>query len=50
MTNNFPIPNKPPLKLLSPPEIQPIGTQFELSFMYAVGRDEMKEFKTSANA
>ena len=51
MANELPIPVEPPIKFPSPPESQLLGTESELSFVYAAGNDdEMEEFKTSAHA
>ena len=51
MANDLPIPNEPPIKLPSPPELQLLGMQSELSCVYAAGnQDKMEAFKTSAHA
>jgi hypothetical protein len=51
MANELPIPVEPPIKFPSPPESQLLGTESELSFVYAAGNDdEMGEFWTSAHA
>ena len=51
MANGLPIPVEPPIKFPSPPESQLLGTESELSFVYAAGNDdEEEEFKTSAHA
>jgi hypothetical protein len=50
MANELPIPVEPPIKLPSTPELQLLGTESELSFVYAAGdEDEMDEFKTSTH-
>ena len=51
MANELTIPVEPPIKFPSPPELQLLGTESELSFVFATGNeDEMEEFKTSAHA
>jgi hypothetical protein len=51
LADNLQIPLEPPLHFPSPPELQLLGTQSELSFVYTVGNDdEMETFKTSAYA
>ena len=51
MADELPIPVEPLIKCPSPPELQLLGLESELSFVYATGNeDEMEEFETSAHA
>ena len=50
MANEVPIPVEPPIKFPSPPKLQLLGTESQLSFVYtAENEDEMEEHKTSAH-
>ena len=50
MANEVPIPVEPPIKFPSPPKLQLLGTESQLSFVYAAeNEDEMEEHKTSAH-
>jgi acyl-CoA synthetase (AMP-forming)/AMP-acid ligase II len=50
MANEVPIPVEPPIKFPSPAKLQLLGTESQLSFVYAAeNEDEMEEHKTSAH-